>query len=255
MRILVCLKQVPDTTEIKLSSSFTLQRDFVAQVMNPADESALELGLALRDMHGGSVTALTMGPARAETMLREALARGADHAVFLSDPAFAGADTLVTAECLAAAANLLGGFDLILCGRRATDGETGQVGPMLASLMDISCIVNTTKVCLSKNKIQATQLTEAGEILWEAPLPALLTLCEWSYRLRLPTILGLKKARTASIQRLTPPDLGQGFTAYGLKASPTRVVRVDASPVGVRPCQKLPLQDVLDALEKGGLLP
>ena len=253
MRILVCLKQVPDTTEVKLSSSFTLQRDFIAQIMNPADESALELGLALRDLHGGSVTALTMGPARAEAMLREALARGADSAVFLSDPAFAGADTLVTAECLAAAANRLGGFDLILCGRRAADGETGQVGPMLASLLDISCIANATKAHISGGRIQATQLTEAGEIIWEAPLPVLLTLCEWSLRLRLPTILGLKKSRAEEIQRFTPQALG--LTACGLKASPTRVVRVDASPAGVRPCRKLPLKDVLDALEEGGLLP
>ena len=102
MKILVCLKQVPDTTEVKMSDAFTLERDFVAQVMNPADESALELGMKLRDSLGGKVTVLTMGPNRAESMLRESLARGADEAVHMTDPAFAGADTLVTASCLKA---------------------------------------------------------------------------------------------------------------------------------------------------------
>lgn len=255
MRILVCLKQVPDTTEIKLSSDFTLQRDFVAQVMNPADESALELALALRAEKGGGVTVLTMGPARAETMLREALSRGADAAVQLTDPAFAGADTLVTAKCLFAAAQHLGGFDLILCGRRAVDGETGQVGPMLAALLHIPCVPNITGAEITENGLRAVQLTEDGEITWETPLPALLTLCEWSHRLRLPTILGLKKARAAEITRLTPAALGLSPAECGLKASPTRVTHIDSSPVGVRPCKKLPLGQVLGALEEGGLLP
>ena len=252
MRILVCLKQVPDTTEIKLSSNFTLQRDFVAQVMNPADESALELGLSLRDAHGGSVTVITMGPARAETMLREALSRGADEAFLLTDPAFAGADTLVTAECLKAAVEKLGGFDVILCGRRAVDGETGQVGPMLASMLDIPCVPNITEARLASRHMQALQLTEAGQITWKVPLPALFTLCEWSHRLRLPTILGLKKSRTLPVTVWKPGDLG--ILSCGLKASPTRVVGIHTAPTGVRPCRKLPLKDVLKALEEKGAL-
>ena len=140
MRMLVCMKQVPDTTEVKLGADYTLERDFVAQVMNPADESALELALQLQDKHGGEVTVLSMGPERAQSMLREALARGAHHAVLMTDRAFAGADTLITAACLCTAVRALGGFDLILCGRRAIDGETGQVGPMLASMLDLSLI-------------------------------------------------------------------------------------------------------------------
>lgn len=253
MRILVCLKQVPDTTEVRLSASYTLERDFVAQVMNPADESALELALRLRESQGGTVTVITMGPARAESMLREALSRGADEAVQLTDPGFAGADTLVTAQCLAAAAKRLGGFDLVLCGRRAVDGETGQVGPMLAQMLDMPCVANATQGSISQATLQAVQLTEAGEITWETPLPALMTLCEWSHRLRLPTIRGIKKARESAVLRLTPKDLD--ISHCGLKASPTRVVKVDASPVGVRPCQKLPLQAVWAALKEGGMLP
>lgn len=114
MRILICLKQVPDTTEVKLTDDLTLEREFVAQVLNPADESALELGLELKEKHGGTVTVLTMGPKRAEGMLREALSRGADEAALMTSPRFAGADTLVTARCLAEAEKALGGFDLIL---------------------------------------------------------------------------------------------------------------------------------------------
>lgn len=253
MRILVCLKQVPDTTEVKLSSQFTLQRDFVAQILNPADESALELALTLRDQQGGSVTVITMGPARAESMLRDALARGANEAVHLTGSAFAGADTLVTAQCLAAAIRHLGGFDCILCGRRSIDGETGQVGPMLASLLDIPCIVNCTDGWIKNHWIHTMQLTENGQITWQTPLPALITCCEWTHRLRLPTILGLKKAKSASILYFSPQDLG--IESCGLKASPTRVVHVETASQGARNCQKMGSNEVLQILMERGLLP
>ncbi len=255
MNILVCLKQVPDTTEVKLSSDFTLQRDFVAQVMNPSDESALEKGLQLRDACGGTVTVLSMGPKRAESLLREALSRGADKAVLMTDPAFAGADTLVTAKCLKAAVQALGGFDVILCGRRAVDGETGQVGPMLASMLDVPCIANATTLDKAENGLTAVQLTETGKITWQTPLPAVVTFCEWSYRLRLPTLLGLKKAAKADISMLSPADIGLTAAQCGLKASPTRVIHVDSRPVCVRPCKKISTAEVLSALTERGLLP
>lgn len=252
MRLLVCLKQVPDTTEVKLSSAYTLQRDFVAQVMNPADESALEKALALRDELGGSVTVLTMGPQRAQSMLREAVSRGANEAIHLTDSAFAGADTLVTAKCLRAAADLLGGFDLILCGRRATDGETGQVGPMLAALMGIACVPNATDARMEDGSLIIDQLTEGGVITWKAQPPALITFCEWSHHLRLPTLMGLKKAQKAEIHRITAAELG--IEDIGLNASPTRVTHISARPAGVRPCQKLTAQEVLWALHEKGVL-
>lgn len=252
MNILVCLKQVPDTTEVKLSAQFTLERDFVAQVMNPADESALELGLALRDAQGGKVTVMTMGPERAEGMLRQAVARGADRGVLLTSHAFAGADSLVTAQCLVAAARTLGGFDLVLCGRRAVDGETGQVGPMTASLLNIPCVANATDVRADGETLTVDQLTEDGVITWQTKAPALITLCEWSHRLRLPTIWGLRAAKRAEIMRLSPVQIG--MEKCGLQASPTRVARVSAKPVGVRPCRKLPLADVLRALEEKGAM-
>lgn len=255
MNILVCLKQVPDTTEVKMSDSFTLERDFVAQVMNPADESALELGMKLRDLHGGTVTVLTMGPERAKSMLRESISRGADRAVHMTDRAFAGADTLVTAACLKACTEHLGGFDLILCGRRASDGETGQVGPMLAAMLDIPCIVNATNVKTDGTDLTVTQLTEDGTVTWRCAGPALVTLCEWSHRLRLPTIMGLKKAANAEILQVKAADLGLQAGQTGLKASPTRVVKVSARPVGVRPCRKMDLDEAMRVLAAEEVLP
>lgn len=250
MRILVCLKQVPDTTEVKMSDEFTLERDFIAQIINPADESALELGLKLRDQQGGSVTVVTMGPARTETMLREVLARGADEAVLMTDRTLAGADTLVTAKCLCRFAEKQGGYDLILCGRRAADGETGQVGPMLASMLNIACVANATDVRLNGENLAVDQLTEDGMITWEAHAPALVTLCEWSHRLRLPTIAGLRNAGKAVLQTLTAADLDLSPADCGLKASPTRVTHISARPAGVRPCRKVSVDQVLPILQE-----
>lgn len=253
MRILICLKQVPDTTEVKLTGDLTLEREFVAQVLNPADESALELGLELKEKHGGTVTVLTMGPRRAEGMLREALSRGADEAVLMTSPRFAGADTLVTARCLAEAEKALGGFDLILCGRRAIDGETGQVGPMVAAMLDRPCVVNATEGTITAGCLKAVQLGEAGSFQWKAPLPAVMTLCEWSHALRLPTISGLRRAAQANVRVCEPEDLGIDPASCGLKASPTRVTHISARPVGVRPCVKTSFAEVMKALEAKGL--
>lgn len=246
MKILICIKQVPDTTEVKLSSNFTLQRDFVAQVMNPADESALEKGLVLRDEQGGKATVLSMGRPEAERMLREALSRGADEAALLTDPAFSGSDTLATARSIHAAVQALGGFDLILCGRRAVDGETGQVGPMLASFMNIACVTNVTDLRMADGCATLEQLTEHGVIQWRGALPVVATFCEWSHVLRLPSLSGLRRAGNASIRRFTAADLGLSVEKCGLHGSPTRVIRVSARPAGVRSCKKLTVDELLE---------
>lgn len=248
MRILVCIKQVPDTMDVKLNDDFTLQRDHIAQVLNPADESAVELGLTLRNEVGGTVSVISMGPARVQNTLREILSRGADNAYQLTDPAFAGSDTLATARTLQAAIYQLGGFDLILCGRRAADGETGQVGPMLASLMDIACVPNVVRVHIERSKALVAQLTEEGTQHWECKLPALITLCEWSYPLRLPSLAGLRQARHAEIPRMTLSDLSIERGRVGLKGSPTRVVQVNVRNVGTRVCHMVDLPKLLEFL-------
>ena len=236
MNILCLIKQVPDSLEVHMGSDLTLQRDFVAQVLNKADESAVELALQLRDTHGGTVTAMTMGPARAEGTLRELISRGVDNAILLTDKAFAGADTLATARALAAAAKALGPFDLLLFGRRAADGETGQVGPMTAAMLGIPCAANITAAEYAEDRLAAHQLTETGTVHWETALPAALTLCEWSYALRLPTMRGLRMARQAEIRVMTPADIGiENPAQIGLKGSPTRVTHISVRPSGVRP--------------------
>ena len=137
LKIAVFLKQVPDTDEVRMDEQKgTLIREGVGTVINPLDQNALQLALELRDRLGGSVSALSMGPAQAEVALREALALGADEAILLCDRAFAGSDTWATARTLAAASGKTGPFDLFLAGAKATDGETGQVGPEAAAMMD-----------------------------------------------------------------------------------------------------------------------
>ena len=234
MRILCLVKQVPDSLEVRMGNDLTLEREFVAQVLNPADESAVELARRLRDAHGGEVTALSMGPARAEGTLRELISRGVDHSALLCDPACAGSDTLATARALSAAAKALGPFDLLLFGRRAADGETGQVGAMTAALLGIPCVVHATDAEISEDVLTASQLTEAGTVRWRAKLPAALTLCEWSYPLRLPTLLGLRRAKNAPVARLTHEDIALAREDCGLRGSPTRVTHVSARPSGVR---------------------
>lgn len=248
MNILCLIKQVPDSLEVHMGSDLTLQRDFVAQILNHADESAVELALRLRDAHGGKVTVMTMGPERAEGTLRELISRGADEAVLLTSRAFAGADTLATAHTLAAAAKKLGPFDLLLFGRRAADGETGQVGPITAALMDLPCVANVTQAEISGGTLRAQQLTEDGSVLWEASLPAAATMCEWSYALRLPTMMGLKKARRAEIRRLDPQDIGVDPAKIGLKGSPTRVTGVSVRPSGVRPTKWISVTEAMEVI-------
>ena len=234
MNALCLVKQVPDAPEVPIGDDLTLRRDLVAQALNLADASAVELALRRKETLGGRVTAVTMGPERAEGMLRDLIARGVDEAALLNGPAFAGADTLATARALAAAARVLGPFDLLLFGRRASDGETGQVGPMVAALLDVPCVVNATCAQCDETHLRARQLTENGSILWQARLPAVLTLCEWSYSLRLASLRGLKAARSASIPRLRPEDIGLDCSLCGLAGSPTRVIRLRAPDKGAR---------------------
>lgn len=254
MRILVCVKQVPDVNEVKMRDDHTLDRSSAAQIMNPADESALEIALRLRDACGGSVSVVSMGQERAEAMLREALSRGADVATLLTDPAFAGADTLITAKCLMQYVRKYGGYDLILCGRRSIDGETGQVGPMLASMLDIPCVVNAVRIDACGNNLMIDQLTENGIISWETDAPALITMCEWSYRLRLPALKGLRRARTIEIPHIHPKDIEIPRDMCGIHASPTSVVRVQTNVINVRNCKKIQAEQLPELLQQMGVL-
>ena len=137
MKIIVCIKQVPDTTEIKINPvTGTLIREGVPSIINPDDKGGLELALQLKESHNAHVTVLTMGPTQADAVLREAFAMGVDRAILLTDKKFAGADTLATSSALAGALRNLE-YDLIITGRQAIDGDTAQVGPQVAELLDL----------------------------------------------------------------------------------------------------------------------
>ena len=238
MNILVCMKTVPATTEVQVDGQFRLKRDGVKLQWNIADEAALEAALSL-----GTVTVLTMGPGKLEEPLRELLARGADRAVLLTDPQMAGADTLATARALAKAAEQLGPFDLILCGRRAIDGETGQVPAMLAALLDIPCI-SCAEELLAENGLQVSRRLENGKQVLQTSLPAVVSVCEYTYTLRLPGILGMRRAKNKAVEKLSAADIGLPPESCGLRGSATKVVAMDAKFPGLR---KGPKETDIDA--------
>ena len=172
MNILVCIKQVPDTTEIRMDpKTNTLIRAGVPSTVNPFDKYALEAAVQLREALGGTVTAMTMGPAQAAQALRECYALGADRMVLVSDRCFGGADTYATSYTLAQAVRALGGFDLILCGRQAIDGDTAQVGPMLAEHLGLPQLTCACAITIEDGAIRIRQEGERAYRVLRAPLP------------------------------------------------------------------------------------
>jgi electron transfer flavoprotein beta subunit len=237
MHIIVCIKQVPDTTEVRIDPQRgTLIREGVPSILNPFDTYAIEEGLLLRERIGGQVTALSMGPPQAEEVLKEAVAMGCDEGVLLTDPAFAGADTWATAYTLAWAIHRMEPFDLILCGRQAMDGDTGQVGPGIARQLDITQLTYVSKVIevdAEGRRVRVERLLEEGREVVEAPLPALLTVLKDINLPRTPTFIGMRRALRAQIPLWSASDLaaeGADEEAFGLQGSPTRVIRVFTPP-------------------------
>lgn len=230
--VLVCIKAVPATTQVQTDERNCLRRAGAELQWNVADEAALEAALQLRG--DGTVTVLTMGPEKLAESLRELLARGADRAVLVTDPAFAGADSYATTSVLAAACKALGSFGLILCGRRAMDGETGQVPPQLAAALGLPCITNAERVALSEGMLEIERRLEDGVASLEAQLPAVVSICEYACSLRLPGILSLRKAKEKQIERLSAETLGIGNEQCGLRGSLTEVVKLSAQAPGLR---------------------
>ena len=177
MKIVVCIKQVPDTTEIKLDPvTGTMIRDGVPSIMNPDDKGGLEMALALKDKYGAQVTVITMGPPQADDILREAFAMGADRAIHLSDRKFAGADTLATSYALAMAIKKIGNVDLVIGGRQAIDGDTAQVGPQVAQKLGLNQVTYAEEVVKIENgKAVVRRHIDGGVETVKAPLPIMIT--------------------------------------------------------------------------------
>ncbi len=230
MKIVVCIKQVPDTTDVKIDpKTNTLIREGVASICNPFDEYAIEEALLIREKHGGEVHVITMGPPQAVDVLKNALAVGADKVYLISDKAFAGADTLATAYTLSKTIQTIGEVDLVICGKQAIDGDTAQVGPGIATRLGIPQLTYVSKIReinLEKKKIIVERLLEHGREVVESSLPALLTVVKDINEPRLPSLLGIKKAAKAQIPTLTAKDIGADENRIGLKGSPTWVMKV-----------------------------
>ncbi len=236
MRILVAIKQVPETDNVKMDPvTGTMVREGVETIVNPLDLYAIELGIRLREQHGGRVSVFTMGPPAAEKALKEAIAMGCDDGVLLTDRAFSGADTWATSYTLSRAVGKMGEFDLILAGERATDGDTGQVGPCLAAWLGIpvATYVGAVEAC-DGSSVTVRRLVEEGYQRVRLATPALLTVVKEVASPRLPTLRGKKAAKAAAIPAYGAAELGVDAARIGLKGSPTKVVRIFAPQVARR---------------------
>ena len=235
MNLIVPIKQVPETGNVKMDEETgTMIRDGVESIINPLDLYAIECALQLKEKHGGGIAVLSMGPPKAEKAIREALSMGCDEGFLLSDKSFAGSDTWATSYVLAGAVKTLGEFDLIITGIRATDGDTGQVGPELASMLDLPLATFVSKIIsIENNSITVERLIEGGYETVRLPMPCLISVInEISYP-RLPTLRGKQTARKKEIPVKKNDDLALETSYIGLKGSPTRVVKI-AKPKVIR---------------------
>ena len=232
MKIIVCIKQVPDTTEVDIDpETGTLMREGIDAVVNPLDLYAIEEALRLKEKYGGTVVTLSMGPPQAEQAMREALALGCDEAILLTDRAFAGADTWATAYTLACAIRKLGDYDIVLCGLKTTDGDTAQVGPELAEELGIPHVSYVGKIVTVVEGVMTVKraIEDSYEIV-EAPIPLLITVTKEINIPRLPSFRRKLQARKMPITQLGRTKLDGDPQRYGLDGSATRVIKVFPPP-------------------------
>ena len=261
MNIVVCLKQVPGTTEVKIDpETNNLIRQGIKNIINPFDTYALEEGVRIKERCGGKVAVISMGPPQAEEMLREAISLGADEAVLLSDGAFAGADTWATAYTLAAAINKLGQYDIVICGRQTLDGDTGQVGPEMAEMLSIPLVAYVNQIEeIADGQIRVRRMIDEGYEVIQAPLPAVITVTKDINVPRLPSLRGIARSESAVIPVWNSQELGVDPARVGLSGSFTRVIKVFFPE---RTCQAEVFQGALeeqveclvDRLESAGLV-
>ncbi|HEY8350351.1 MAG TPA: electron transfer flavoprotein subunit beta/FixA family protein [Clostridia bacterium] len=227
MNIVVCVKQVPGTTEVKMNKETnTIIREGVESIINPFDMHAVEEGLRIRERLGGKVTVLSMGIPSVAELLKTAIGLGVDDAVLLSDRAFAGADTLATSYALSMGIRKIGGVDLVICGKQATDGDTAQVGPSLAEKLGWPHTTYVRKIEeINEKSIRCQRMTDDGYEVIEMPLPAVITVVKEINEPRLPSLKNMMRAKKAAVNVWTADDIGADKNLCGLKGSPTQVVQ------------------------------
>lgn len=232
MNIVVCIKQVPNTTDVKIDPvTNTLIREGVESVINPFDTYAIEEGVRLKERFGGKVTVVTMGPPQAESALKEAVSLGCDEAILVSDRKFAGSDTWATSYTLSQAIRKVDNFDVIICGKQASDGDTAQVGPGISTHLDIPQVTYVKKIEEIKDgKARVERMTEEGYDIVETPLPALFTVVKEINTPRLPSLKGMMKAKSVQVTKWTAQEIEADPKSIGLDGSPTRVVKIFSPP-------------------------
>ena len=228
MNIIVCIKQVPDTTDIKIDPvTNTLIREGVESIINPFDVYAIEEAVRIKEQYGGIVTAISMGPPQAEVALREAVSLGVDNIILLSDRKFAGADTWATSLTISAAIKKLGDIDLMFFGQQAIDGDTAQVGPGVAAHLDIEQLCFISKIIkIEGKKIILERLMEDGYDTIETEMPLVLSVVKEINTPRLPSLRGKKNAKTVELTVWKADDLGLDDKSTGLNGSPTQVIKI-----------------------------
>lgn len=231
LKILVCVKQVPDVDLMKMDpATGTLIRDGVPTILNPLDANALAAAVSVKEQYGAEITLITMGPPKAEEVLRECLAVGADKAVLVTDRAFGNADTLATSYSIVSAANCVDKFDLIFCGKETVDGATGQMGAQLAERFDAAQITSASLIKSideeSRTLVVERELETGVETL-EVTMPCLFTMEKTHYPARIPNLKGKMRAKKAEIISFTANDIpGLDRDRIGDPGSPTKVPRM-----------------------------
>lgn len=237
MKIIVCVKQVPDAKDVRLDpETNTLAREGVESIMNPYDQHALEAAVSMKESIGGEVTVISMGPPQAEAVLRQAISCGADHAVLVSDRSFAGADTWATSYTLAKAVSKVGAYDLIICGKQAIDGDTAQVGPGLAMRLDIPYATCVQKIrSADSESVVFERMMDEGYDVLQSGYPLLMTVVKDINEPRVPSLKGKMKAKKAVVKILNAEEIEADPSCIGLPGSPTQVVKVfPPEPRGAR---------------------
>ena len=223
MKIIVCIKQVPDTTEIKIDPvKGTLIREGVPSIMNPDDKGGLELALRMKEQYGAEVTVITMGPPQADLILREAFAMGADRAILLTDRKFAGADTLATSYALAGAIRTME-YDLIIAGRQAIDGDTAQVGPEMAEHLGLPQVSYVTDARKEGDKLVVRKESEESVQTLEVEGPCVLTVLASAFPARYMSVAGIMEAYGREVELWSADRIDVDEERLGLKGSPTKV--------------------------------
>jgi electron transfer flavoprotein beta subunit len=232
MNIIVCIKQVPDSTRVKVDpKTSTLVRAGVPSILNPYDHFALSQALKIKAKTGAAVTVISMGPPQAQSVIRLALGLGADKGILLSDRAFAGSDTWATSYALATAIRKTEAFDLIVCGQMAIDGDTAQTGPGIAFHLDIPQITFCDGIDCDGRTVTVSKIIDGGHQTMQADLPVLVTMTmPFDYVAAYPSLLGAFKAQQKQSVTWTAADIGADPKKLGLEGSPTRVDRIFPPP-------------------------